>query len=60
MKKRIYIIISILLVSGIVFGGIYLYQKAVATAYNNAVTMIQNGSYMCFFYLAFYIHCLHR
>ena len=48
MKRRIYIIISILLVSGIIFGGAYifaLYQKEIDTAYNSAVTMIQNGAY---------------
>lgn len=45
MKKRICIIISLLLISSIVISGICLHQKAVETAYNNAVTMIQSGSY---------------
>lgn len=48
MKKRIYIIISLMLVLGIVFGGVYtasLNRKKIDTAYNNAVTLIQKGSY---------------
>lgn len=34
-----------MLIASIVVGGIYLHQKAVKTAYNNAITMIQAGSY---------------
>ncbi len=33
------------MICGLVFGGIYLYNKSVDEAYNNTITLIKNGSY---------------
>ena len=45
MKTKIISIVVILLLCGTVFGGIYINQKTIDDAYNNAITFIQNGSY---------------
>lgn len=45
MKKVLYIIVSLLVIGALVFGGIYLNKKSIDTAYNYAITLIQNGSY---------------
>lgn len=45
MKKVLYITIVLVLVAAMIFGGIYLNQRAIDTAYNYAITLIQNGSY---------------
>lgn len=45
MKKVLYITIVLILVTAMIFGGIYLNQKSIDNAYNHAITLIQNGSY---------------
>ena len=45
MKKFLYITIAILLICVIFWGGTYMDKKAKDNAYNNAITLIQNGSY---------------
>ena len=45
MKTKIYIAIVLVLICAMIFGGIYLNQKSIDTAYNYAITLIQNGSY---------------
>ena len=44
--KRIFSVVFILLVLGLtVYGAIYLNQRAIDTAYNNAISLIQSGFY---------------
>ena len=45
MKRVFYIMVSLLVIGALVFGGIYLNKKSIDTAYNYAITLIQNGSY---------------
>ena len=45
MKKTLYIIITLLVIVAMIFGGIYLNKKAIDNSYNYAITLIQNGSY---------------
>ena len=45
MKKTLYIIITLLVIVAMIFGGIYLNKKSIENAYNYAITLIQNGSY---------------
>ena len=45
VKTKIYIAIVLVLICAMIFGGIYLNQKSIDTAYNYAITLIQNGSY---------------
>lgn len=45
MKKVLYTTIVLILVTAMIFGGIYLNQKSIDNAYNYSITLIQNGSY---------------
>ena len=45
MKTKIYIFIVLVLICATIFGGIYLNRKSIDTAYNYAITLMQNGSY---------------
>ncbi len=45
MKKIIYIVVVLLVIGAMIFGGIYLNQKSIDDSYNNAITLIQNGTY---------------
>lgn len=44
-RKTVYIIVILLLVCAMTFGGMYLNKKSIDNAYNYAITLIQNGSY---------------
>lgn len=45
MKTKIYIVLVLLVIVAMIFGGIYLNKKSIDNAYNYAITLIQNGSY---------------
>ena len=45
MKRIIYIVIVLVLIGAMIYGGIYLNQKYIDTSYNYAITLIENGSY---------------
>lgn len=45
MKKKVITVIILSVICGFLFGGIYLYNKSVDEAYNNTITLIENGSY---------------
>ena len=45
LKKRTYIIVALLLITGIIIGVISIKKKAIDDSYNYAITLIANKSY---------------
>lgn len=45
MRKKIITVIALSVICVLFFGGIYVYNKSVDEAYNNTITLIENGSY---------------